>query len=84
MFLIDFLSFSFHFQWVASIFNITPVIFNVFPAILLYLIEKINHLKINRARLRKLPRKEHLKINRKVHARQPRKIPAQGTLNKRC
>ena len=40
---------------------------------LLYFIEKIDHLKINRARLRKTLRKTHLKINRKV--------PAQGPLD---
>ena len=41
----------------------------------LYLMEKINHLKINRARLRKTLRKTHLKINRKVCARSLRKVP---------
>ena len=39
--------------------------------------EKINHLKINRARWRKATRKMHLKINRKVCASQLRKTPAQ-------
>ena len=44
---------------------------------LLYLIEKINHLKINRGRSRKIPRKMHLKINRKVCARPLRKTLTQ-------
>ena len=35
----------------------------------LYLIEKINHLKINHAKSRKTSRKRYLKINRKVRAK---------------
>ena len=39
--------------------------------------EKVNHLKINRARSRKTLRKTYLKVNRKTRATCPRKTPAQ-------
>ena len=53
----------------------------IFRVHVLYLTEKVNHLKVNRARLRKALRKVYLKINHKVHARFLRKArarPAQG------
>ena len=43
---------------------------------LLYCTEKVNHLKVNRARLRKTLRKTYLKVNRKVQARFLRKVCA--------
>ena len=54
---------------------------NLEPKWLQSSIDKINYLKVNRARLRKDLRKVYLKINRKVHARFLRKArarPAQG------
>ena len=39
--------------------------------------EKVNHLKLNRARSRKTLRKTYLKVNRKTRATCPRKTPAQ-------
>ena len=44
---------------------------------LLCFTEKVNHLKINRARSRKTLRKTYLKVNRKTRAMCPRKTPAQ-------
>ena len=41
--------------------------------LLLYFTEKINHLKVNHARWRKVKRNTYLKVNRKVRARQLRK-----------
>ena len=50
---------------------------------LLFFTEKINHLKINRARSRKTLRKTYLKVNRKTRAMCPRKTPAQDRHKKK-